>query len=96
MRFSELISTIKPTVLAWIDSRISQVGGGIGDMLKSIYDTNGDGVVDAADSADNASYANTAGDADTVDGYHAADLKAVVSTTEPVLLYAGRVWVDIS
>lgn len=64
-----------------------------GDMLQSVYDPDGDGVVS---SADNASYATSAGDADTVDGYHAADLTAVVSTTEPDLLYAGRVWVDIS
>lgn len=61
-----------------------------GDMLKSVYDTDGDG------SVNNADYATSAGDADTVDGYHAADLKAAVSAIEPATLYAGRVWVDIS
>ena len=44
---------------------------GAGDMMKAIYDTNDDGVVDASD------YATEAGDADTVDGDHAADFAPV-------------------
>lgn len=41
-------------------------GGGTGDMTKAVYDTDNDGSVETAD------YAAVAGDADTVDGSHAA------------------------
>lgn len=62
-------------------------GGGIGDMLKSTYDTDGDGTVNSAEYADtagsaasatNADYATTAGsattagDSDKLDGVHAS------------------------
>ena len=58
----------------------------IGDMLKSVYDTNNDGIVDNADKVDNINIPNTIAnvltdhdktthdalniDADTVDGYN--------------------------
>lgn len=40
-------------------------GSGAGDMLKSVYDTNGDGIVDNADHATTATTANKVGNADT-------------------------------
>ena len=43
-------------------------GGGGGDMYMAVYDTNSDGIVDAAD------YATAAGDADTLDGLHAGEI----------------------
>jgi hypothetical protein len=45
-------------------------GGGIGDMLMAVYDTNSDGIVDAAD------YAALAGDADTLDTHHWVEIPA--------------------
>jgi hypothetical protein len=42
----------------------NEIPGSGGDMYKSVYDTNDDGVVDAAD------YAALSGDADTLDGHH--------------------------
>jgi hypothetical protein len=44
--------------------------GGGGDMLMSVYDTNSDGIVDAAD------YAALAGDADTLDTHHWSEIPA--------------------
>jgi len=51
--------------------------GGGGDMTKAVYDTNDDGVVESADNADTVDGIHAADiDADTVDGFHAADFFA--------------------
>ena len=53
------------------------------DMLKSVYDTDDDG------SVDNADYANTSGDADTVDGEHAAAFEDAGTAAAAVGAHAG-------
>ena len=65
--------------------------GGLGDMTKGVYDTNDDGRVDAADHATAADSATTAGDADTVDGQHAAAFEAAgaVGTHEGTYAHAN-------
>lgn len=54
-----------------------------GDMLKSTYDTDNDGKVETADTAD------TAGDSDTVDGSHAADFAPAVHAHEGADILSG-------
>lgn len=53
------------------------------DMLKSVYDTDNDGVVNAAD------YATTTGDADTVDGEHASAFEAAGTAAAAIGVHAA-------
>jgi hypothetical protein len=56
--------------------------GGGGDMTKAVYDTNDDGVVESADNADTVDGIHAADiDADTVDGVHASGFFAGTWTT---------------
>lgn len=57
-----------------------------GDMLKSVYDPDDDGVVSSADNAD---YATSAGNADTVDGQHAAAFEAAGTAAAAIAVHAG-------
>ena len=58
-----------------IEKRLNRIlgpgGGGSGDMLKSVYDTDNDGVVDSAETL-NGKTENQL-DVDKVDGHHASD-----------------------
>ena len=83
----------------WAGTAIQTVGtgGGIGDMMKAVYDTDADNQVEAAD------YAATAGNADTVDGHHASSFiegagiaKITVGAIPPVAPVIGDLWVDTS
>lgn len=52
-------STTRIATTEWVQGEIGDAGGG--DMLKSVYDTNDDGKVDAADSADAAPWSGLTG-----------------------------------
>lgn len=71
-------------ILAWNTSTGKHIyvsaGSGSGDMLKSTYDTNDDGIVNAAD------YATSSGNADTVDGYHASSFSSTGHTHSHTVL----------
>ena len=61
-------------------------GGGTGDMEKSVYDTNDDGIVNAADTAANADHATAADSATTAgtaDSANAVRGKAIDPTLDP-------------
>lgn len=75
-----------------IDIRIANMGGG--DMQKSVYDANNNGKVDAAEAADSVPWSGVTGkpssmpanggNADTVDGKHAAQMTARVNLSGQV------------
>jgi len=66
------------------DQRIKQLsaggggGGGSGDMLKSVYDTNNNGIVDNAEKLNGKTESQL--DVDKVDGYHASAFALVNHT----------------
>ena len=66
------------------DQRIKQLsaggggGGGSGDMLKSVYDTNNNGIVDNAEKLNGKTESQL--DVDKVDGHHASDFALVNHT----------------
>jgi len=56
-------------------------GNGVGDMLKSVYDTNGNGIVDKAETVDDGTNSATAADIkDSVDKRHTHSNKALLDT----------------